>query len=295
MIVNTRVNLKRVRYFFEQSSSKIYWPSDLANIVREHWVEWNIPNALTTKKFIQEYLLEKLPLRAVKFESDSYPDVFRYVWKESATELELALSLKRSSYFSHATAVWLHQLSRTNAYTKKLYVNHEQRPKQKPDSELSQDAIDNAFGAPQRQSKYAFTVGTINCVVLNGKHSGRLGVSQIVAPTGECVDVTDPERTLVDIAVRPTYSGGVATVLEVYGSARKRVSVEKLVVTLKELDYIYPYHQAVGFYLERAGYSHSDQRLLADLGNRLNFYLEHGLDNPAFDTKWRVFYPRSLA
>jgi hypothetical protein len=177
MIVNTRVSLRRVRYFFEQSSSKIYWPSDLANVVRERWVEWNIPNTLTTKKFIQEYLLEKLPLRAVKFESDLYPDVFRYVWKESATELELALSLKRSSYFSHATAVWLHQLSRTNAYTKKLYVNHEQRPKQKPDSELSQDAIDNAFGAPQRQSKYAFTAGAINCVVLNGKHSGRLGVS----------------------------------------------------------------------------------------------------------------------
>jgi hypothetical protein len=158
-----------------------------------------------------------------------------------------------------------------------------------------QDAIDNAFRVPQRQSKYVFTVGAINCVVLNGKHSGRLGVSQIVAPTGEFVDVTDPERTLVAIAVRPTYSGGVATVLEVYRSARNHVSVEKLLTTLKTLDYIYPYHRAVGFYLERAGYSHGDQRLLADLGIHLNFYLEHGLDNPAFDPKWRVFYPRSLA
>jgi len=167
-------------------------------------------------------------------------------------------------------------------------------PKQKPNGELLQDAIDRAFAAPQRQSKYVFRFGDTKCVIVNGKHSGRLGVSRIAASTGEFVDVTDLERTLIDITVRPAYSGGAATVLESYRAARERVSIPKLIDVLKTLDFTYPYHQAIGFYLERAGYSHSDQRLLVNLGINFTFYLEHGLNSPILDNKWKVFYPNKL-
>src|SRR6267154_4579738 len=122
MIVNNRVDLKSVSTFFDQSTSTIYWPKDLFTAVRQHWTEWNIPNTLTAKAFIQDQLLERLPLSAVKFESDSYPDVVRYLWKGGSTELELALTLKRNSYFSHASALWLHKLNRTNTHAKKLYI-----------------------------------------------------------------------------------------------------------------------------------------------------------------------------
>src|SRR5882672_4945604 len=45
-------------------------------------------------------------------------------------------------------------------------------------------------------------------VLLSGKHTGRLGVTKTLGPQGEQLELTDLERTLIDIAVRPTYAGG---------------------------------------------------------------------------------------
>lgn len=61
--------------------------------------------------------------------------------------------------------------------------------------------------------------------------------------------MTKLERTLIDIAVRPNYAGGVHHVLEAYAAAKSRVSVNVLLATLQKMEYVYPYHQVIGFYI----------------------------------------------
>ena len=61
---------------------------------------------------------------------------------------------------------------------------------------------------------------------------------------------TNLERTLIDAAVRPVYAGGVFEVRKAYQLAKEKVSVNRLAALLQKLNYIYPYHQAIGFYLE---------------------------------------------
>jgi len=51
--------------------------------------------------------------------------------------------------------------------------------------------------------------------------------------------VTSIERTLVDAAVRPQYSGGVTAVLRAYGKAGGRLSIKRLLSILTNLDYLY--------------------------------------------------------
>jgi hypothetical protein len=91
--------------------------------------------------------------------------------------------------------------------------------------------------------------------------------------------------------VRPNYAGGVFQVMEAYRAARDRVSVGVLLTTLRKLDYRYPYHQAIGYYMERAGYTAQALARVAELEMDLDFYLAHGLPNRAYSKRWRLHHP----
>jgi hypothetical protein len=94
--------------------------------------------------------------------------------------------------------------------------------------------------------------------------------------------------------VRPVYSGGATEVLEAFHAAREQLSIEKLVDILGVLGHKYPYHQAVGFYLQRAGLSDKQLAPLKALGLDFDFYLANG-PTVAIDRSWRVHVPSDIA
>jgi hypothetical protein len=110
------------------------------------------------------------------------------------------------------------------------------------------------------------------------------------------IAITDIERTLIDITVRPAYAGGVKSVLEAYRSVQSKISIPKLSTTLRALNYIYPYHQSVGFYMETAGnYSLEDiQELLNYKAFDYDFYLDYEMQSPAYSNRWKIYYPQDL-
>ena len=229
----------------------------------------------------------------MELKSPKYPgkDQIRYVFGEPSP-FELALSLQHGSYLSHGSAVFLHAL--TDQIPQTVYLNIEQSQKPAPSGGLTQAGLDRAFAGTQRESTFSYDLGTSSIVVLSGKNSGRLEVGSMSGPDGVELSVTRLERTLIDIAVRPVYAGGVYQVLEAFKGAKGKSSVNVLLATLKKLGYVYPYHQAIGFYMERAGYPESALQRVEALGMEHTFYLTHGLKEKGMDPRWRLFYPKGM-
>lgn len=273
----------------DKQPSRALSSRQIADILRERRDFWRLAQNTTTAAFIR--FLSANGLQEARLESQAYAPIVRYIWR-AASPYEVALSIKPGSYLSHGTAIFLHNL--TNEIPRTIYVNQEQSPKPASRGSLTQEGIDRAFRNQQRVSNLAYTYDEFQIVVVAGKNTGRLEVGELDGPAGEKLAVTKLERTLIDSSVRPAYAGGVFHVLEAFAGAKSVLSVNVLLATLKRLEYVYPYHQAIGFYMQRTGYEESRWRRLKDLGLKFDFYLAHGLRDPEYDAEWRLFYPKGL-
>ncbi len=281
---------------FNQHAIQVFRSRDLKGILSQNRAEWRLAQTTTLAEFVT-YLVKSGKLRRWDFPFPVRKEI-RYTWGDVPLHAVL-LTLKPDCYFSHYTAVQMHDLTEQDPKT--IYVNFEQPPKPAPAGALAQERIDGAFARKPRMSKNIARFRDLRVCLLNGKHTGYVGVeSRAVAPHGESgkltVRVTDVERTLIDIAVRPFYAGGVGEVLKAYQRAAPVASVNRVAGLLSQLGYTYPYHQAVGFYLERSdAYKASLIEMFREKFTReLDFYLTYGMESPRYEERWRLFVPQGF-
>lgn len=204
-------------------------------------------------------------------------------------DFDIASTRSRNSFFSHYSALFIHNL--TIQFPKQIYLTWE-RINYKPNinNQILQSSLDAAFNKPPRitTNKRVYKRFTINQI--NGQSQHSIGI----VPFREVYTVSDIERTLIDIAVRPFYSGGVTQVLGAFRNAISIIDPEKLFDYYSKMHFSYPYHQAIGFYLEKAGYSESDYRRFLELPMNLNFYLTYNMVSKDYSEKWKLFTPKGL-
>ena len=281
-------HISEIESFFDLHLHKSFSEYELRDIYGQHKEEWKAPKTISFKKFI-DFLEKETPLKIIELEREGQRKAKTlFIWK-AEDELSHLAGLKKSGYYTHYTAMSLHNL--TLQIPKVYYLNteHSQNPAA---STLSQEDIDQAFSKEQRKTSFIYTYKNKKIFLLNSKNTNELGVQTFSSST-EYYRYTNLERTLIDIAIRPAYSGGVFEVLEAYKQAKEKVDTAKLYQYLQQLNYSYPYHQVIGFYMEQAGYPASE---VAPFGQniQLNFYLTYNLKAKQYADKWKLFYPKGM-
>ena len=274
----------KITAYFRRLPQRVFRHGDLSTILMLERERWKA-GSLGVER-LKDFLLDQSILSEAEFVSSKYPPIVRYVRGDPSTH-ELATSLRPNSYLSHRTALELHGLEKPAST---IYTNQEQAPK-KSAGEITQASVNRAFQSKQRRSRYIFKYGGNEFILISGKNTNRAGVVRMKLANGSVVDCASLERTLIDIVVRPAYAGGLERVAAVYKAAASRVRIDEMIRTLSRLNYLYPYQQSIGFLLERAGRPQNDLAKLKSFVSGLDFFLDYGLSNPAYDQRWRIFYP----
>lgn len=279
-----------IESYFNSRTTKAYNQLELLRALQQSCMEWQVPQSTSVERFIK-FLLMKTPMKEVRFGFPDKPEQTRYLWG-NATPFECALSISPKSYLSHGSAMEIHKLAHDYPTRDRVYVNVEQSPKSSADVMLSQEAITASFSKAPRTSNRIAVFENTSYYVLNGRNTGRLGVVETKLLDGTTVRVTDLERTLIDIAVRPFYAGGIAHVFAAYQRARGKTNVAMLIDMLKKLNFVYPYHQVIGFLLEKSGFPKEQTEPLRDLGLEFDFYADYQMNDSVYVPEWRLHYPK---
>lgn len=302
-VLPTRLQLARrdIIEFFENDTRHVFKQREVERILSANRQEWQLAKSMAFREFL-EYLLKGRRLRRLEFPFPHRREI-RYTWGSVSLE-EVLLTIKPRCHFSHYTAVQLHELTEQDPQT--LYINSEQTPKPVPESGLAQQRIDQAFSRKPRMTRNVAIVKGANrkgikVCLLNSKHTSYVGVEERdIRLPGEKeaiqLRLTDVERTLIDIAVRPFYAGGIAEVQKAYRRAVGRASVNRIAGLLRNLGYVYPYHQAIGAHLETAGFDKNAVDLFHErFEYEFDFYLSYGMKETEYVSRWRIHVPKGFS
>lgn len=290
---------KQIHNFLLNSSVLSFSEENLKYIFYNNKEIWKLPISMNLDLFIKHLINDiglikgDLILVDTTQEDDlpfgSTPTIYRSIYHfPECSILDIALSIHPRAYLSHYSAISF--LNLTEQIPKNIYITIEQSKRDKRQSTLTQDGIDKAFQKNQRTSNLILTYKNYSITILKGKHTSELGVRQDYR-------VTNLERTLIDAVVRPSYCGGVSEVLKAFinSSYKNKLSSNKLMMYLKKMDFIYPYHQSIGFFMEKSKvFKPSQINLFHSLEKEYNFYLNYGIKDIKYDSNWKLYYPNGL-
>lgn len=272
---------------------------DVAEIFARKREFWRLAKSMSLTSF-ERFMTEKTDLREVRYPFPVRP-VSGYTWGEVPI-FETLLGLVEGSYFSHYTALRIHGL--TEQVPKTIYFSKERSSSSAMGRAVgevyAQEAITSAFSRPPRMSKNEIELRKeqVRVVMLEGAYQGSLGVTSGEVNWGGDRSLrlryTSLERTMIDVVVRPFYAGGVFEVAKAFENAKDSLSGNTMSAMLKRLALGYPYHQAIGCYLERAGYKKSVVDLFHRLPRERDFYLTHDMGETSYNSRWRLFVPEGF-
>lgn len=249
-------------------------------------------NALKSDHILQQFDLPTATGETISLYSSAAPADWN--------PYEVARALFPNGYFCNLTAVYHHAL--TNQVPSRIYVGIEaMRKKDQQRAKtvaLSNHAIFEAFAQPHRMTKRVYKFQKHEIAVTERVGRRCVGVEAVHGNAGICPQesqVTSLERTLIEAVVHPQYNGGLSTVVDILRVGLKKIDKRRFLDLYEDLDYLYPYWQAIGFLCERLGFADVAAATERRFTAKNEFYLDHlAKTSWEFDPKWQIHYPKGV-
>jgi len=211
---------------------------------------------------------------------------------------EIAMAMFPAGYFCNLSSIYYHSL--TNQIPKSIYIcNDTISARQKSRTyDLSNNKLRDAFIKPHRYTSYVFQRKNFEVIVIDKEKGSRHGVIKVRAHNALCPNnsrITCIERALIDAIVSPQYNGGIVSVYTYFKNVRQKLNVQKLVDIYRQLNFVYPYSQSIGFFLERLGMKKQASVIYEAFPPKYTFYVDHNAKTSwKHNDKWNLYYPNGL-
>lgn len=257
-------------------------------------------NKISLKTFLKVFSeINELEIIKLNFKNGESFDLYIFFPKEHSI-FTISNLVQPSSYFAHFTALSLHQLIMDKSNS--IYLKREAyTPPVVRNENINQKRVDIAFSIPSRTTEkiafFKWNNTEYKIILLEGLKLTRSkrNFSGVKYKDFPIFKVSNIERTLLDCIIKPTYSGGVQSILTAFKEAKKEFNVDLMCELVNEYNMTYPYERSVALYMEKAHYSDEEVKRFLDGINyndsNYDFYLDNQIISKKYDEKLKIYYP----
>jgi hypothetical protein len=242
-----------------------------------------IARSLNHSRFIER--MSQLLQKKIDIEFDER-FITLYTYDKDVSEEQMLLSYKKDSFYSMSSALNVMELS--DFRSDFIFISKELSKKNiasKP-VKLEQQAIDEAFAKPYRRTHFIGTYNNKHIIMLTPKNTDAYGVET----NDKVIRYSSVERALVEMIVNVQYFKNAEHIIKTFKPIKKKLDIDDVYRVLERFDFIYPYFQSVGFYLEKIGFTKGQLHKFKERVKDLKFYTEKQKDRYEYDEYWQIYF-----
>ena len=265
------------------AKSQTFTPMQLNLFCNELKAKGYIAQSINHSKFIEQ--MSQLLQKKIDIEFDE-KFVTLYTYDKDVTPEQMLLSYKKDSFYSMSSALNIMGLS--DFRSDFIFISKELSKKNiasKP-VQLEQQAIDEAFSKPYRRTHFIGRYNNKHIIMLTPKNTDTYGVET----NDDGIKHSSVERALVEMIVNVQYFKSAEHIIETFKPIKEKLDVNAVYEVVERFEFIYPYFQSVGFYLDKIGFTKEQLHKFKKRVTELKFYTEKQKDQYEYDEYWQIYF-----
>lgn len=255
--------------------------NDITSILDELKEKNLVSNSLTQNDFYLKLLNDGLVAHTITIRDI---EKIRYTLNKEFNIYDFVYSLEKNGFFSMFTSLNIQGL--TNFRDNFIFISKERMKRVNFNSkDITQEAIDKAFTNKPRRTKAHDTIYNYNVVILESNNTQEIGIIKY-----KDYKISSINRAFVEIISNIQYSKTPDDVIYEFKNLKDKLDINEIFNIIEKFDFVYPYYQLAGYYLEKIGYLKEELSKFFNKKTDLIFYTIKNKEKYTLDKYWGIKY-----